>query len=144
MSVQIFTQANLYKLKWEAYYLGEKLKRYFSPIILDGVNNHVENLYGEVGLVAFDGYLLPFTIGKYRRKKTAYVASNISQYVDYAEYEVISNPKYGKTTRQYAPIVFSILRGFGRATGFDNCICTKIAKFSKKVATKIVMVPTSS
>lgn len=122
MSVQIFTQANLYKLKWEKYYLGEQFRQYFSPIILDGVSNHIENLYGEVGLLAFEGYLLPFTLGNYKRKKTAYVASNISQYIDYAEDEIISNPKYKKQLRIIAPIVFEILRVFSRATGFDKCI----------------------
>jgi len=122
VEINVYNHANLYKLKWEKYYLGKQLQLFFVPIILDGSNNYVQNLHGEVGLLAFENYLLPFTIGKYKRKKTTYVASNISQYVDYAEDEIVSNPKYGKSAQFFAPIIFSLLRMFCQITRFDNCI----------------------
>lgn len=122
MNVKIYTSQNIEHLKWASHKNGHNFKLYFLPLIVDGANYYVKNIYGKVGLISANNQLIPFVLGNYKHKKTSYVASNIAQYIDYAEDEILSNSKYSKILKVCSPLLFSALRGVGKLLKFDDAI----------------------
>lgn len=96
-SITLYTQKNIDQLTWENYLDGLGFKQLFEPIIKEGIAAFVANARVEMGLIAIDNQLIPFTIGNRKMPASStYLVSVISQYIRYSNLELQHSDAYSK------------------------------------------------
>ncbi len=90
-SVELFTRENISSLTWPSTPDGDYARRYLLPMILDGAQKYIKNIYNtRLMLVKVDEVIIPITISDFHPDNT-YTVSPYSHYVSYGGFEEVKH-----------------------------------------------------
>jgi len=91
MKLELFTRENINDLEWPSTPDGDYARRYLLPIILDGAQKYIKNVYNtQLMLVKVDDVIIPITISDFHPDNT-YTVSPYSHYVSYGGFEEVKH-----------------------------------------------------
>jgi hypothetical protein len=89
MNAELFNRENIDSLHWPSTPDGEYARNYLLPMIQDGPQKYIRNVYNtEVMIAKVDETLLPVTVTDFHLENT-YTCSPYSHYVSYGGYEEV-------------------------------------------------------
>lgn len=98
--VTLYTKQNIDLLKWDNYTDGKGFKQLFGAIIAGKSADFIANAAVEMGLIAVENQLIPYTIGDRKLPaSTTYLVSIVSQYIRYSNLEVQHAAGYSKASK---------------------------------------------
>ncbi|MBI5966015.1 MAG: GNAT family N-acetyltransferase [Chloroflexi bacterium] len=90
-TVELFARENIHALAFPQTEDGDYARRYLLPIILDGAQKYIKNVYNtQLILVKVDDVIIPITISDYHPDNT-YTVSPYSHYVSYGGFEEVKH-----------------------------------------------------
>lgn len=94
--VLFYDKDNFEEIEWKKYDEGELIRNYFSPL-MNGTKQSISNVQTEIGFVALDHLLLPYTINQ-EEYENSYVCSPYNHYIIYTKEELrmLQNPPLEK------------------------------------------------
>jgi hypothetical protein len=121
LNAELFSRANLETLAWPASEDGDYARRYLLPLIMDGPQRYIRNVYNTEMLVVKVGEtVLPLTVTDFHPENT-FTCSPYSHYISYGGYEEaqrIQNPPLEALIK----LALHPLAWFFRQTDFDRVV----------------------
>ena len=91
MKPELFTRENINDINWPSTADGEYARRYLLPMMMDGAQKYIKNIYNTQLMVAkVDDVIIPITISDFHLDNT-YTVSPYSHYVSYGGYEEVKH-----------------------------------------------------
>jgi hypothetical protein len=91
MKAELFTRENVSSIVWPATPDADYVRRYFLPMMMDGAEKFIKNIYKTKLLLAKVGeVIIPMTISDFHLENT-YTVSPYSHYVSYGAYEEVKH-----------------------------------------------------
>ena len=88
---ELFTRENIHTITWPSTPDGDYARRYLLPIIMDGPQKYIKNVYNtQLMLVKVDDVIIPITISDFHPENT-YTVSPYSHYVSYGGFEEVKH-----------------------------------------------------
>ena len=94
---------------------------YLEPLVTKGTRLFVRNIDVEMKVLGVDNILIPVSFGT-DKKHTSYVASLLSQQVDYTREEILQSDKYSKTVKTLARWFFPLFRTMAQSLGVEKTV----------------------
>ncbi len=122
MEVEIFSRKNIDQLNWQTIHQGDLLKQFYVPLIKEGTSKYVQNSDNNFYLLKFRQNVLPIVEGNTSIEGITYLASFVSQFIDYTKEEVLKNEKYSSVHKQFAKHTFSVVKSLLKMIKADRVI----------------------
>ncbi|MBK8619417.1 MAG: GNAT family N-acetyltransferase [Anaerolineales bacterium] len=91
MKPELFTRENINDIIWPSTADGEYARRYLLPIMTDGAQKYIKNIYNtQLMLAKVDDVIIPITTSDFHLDNT-YTVSPYSHYVSYGGYEEVKH-----------------------------------------------------
>ncbi|MBK8619309.1 MAG: GNAT family N-acetyltransferase [Anaerolineales bacterium] len=91
MKPELFTRENINDITWPSTADGEYARRYLLPMMMDGAQKYIKNIYNTQLMIAkVDDVIIPITISDFHLDNT-YTVSPYSHYVSYGGYEEVKH-----------------------------------------------------
>ncbi len=91
MRPELFTKENIHTITWPSTPDGDYARCYLLPIMLDGAQKFIKNIYNtQLMLAKVDDVIIPITISDFHPENT-YTVSPYSHYVSYGGYEEVKH-----------------------------------------------------
>lgn len=82
VSMGLFDRNQLNECPWPENQTGSYAKKFFTPLIQNGVSNYIKNIQTDLRILVYDQYVFPVTIN-HTEYENSYVCSPYSYYVSY-------------------------------------------------------------
>ena len=90
-SVELFTRENINTIEWPETEDGDYARRYLLPMISDGTQKYIKNVYNtQLMLAKVDDVVIPVTLSDFHAGNS-YTVSPYSHYVSYGGYEEVKH-----------------------------------------------------
>ncbi|MDQ0229981.1 GNAT family N-acetyltransferase [Metabacillus malikii] len=86
-NVIFFDKNNWEEICWDCYIEGEKIKKYFTPLLKGETKELIHNVNTTIRFVAIDNVLLPYTVNE-SEYENSYVCSPYNHYITYSKEEL--------------------------------------------------------
>ncbi len=91
MKPELFTRENINDINWPSTADGEYARRYLLPMMMDGAQKYIKNIYNtQLMLAKVDDVIIPITTSDFHLDNT-YTVSPYSHYVSYGGYEEVKH-----------------------------------------------------
>jgi hypothetical protein len=91
MKPELFTRENIHAITWPSTPDGDYARRYLLPIMMDGAQKYIKNVYNtQMILAKVDDVILPITVSDFH-PDNSYTCSPYSHYVSYGGYEEVKH-----------------------------------------------------
>ena len=121
LNAELFTLANLQSLDWPKTGDGDYARRYLLPLILDGPQTCIRNVYNtEMMLVKIGETVLPLTVSDFHPENT-FTCSPYSHYISYGGYEEVQRLK-NPPLEGLIKLLLHPLAGYFRRSSFDRVV----------------------
>jgi len=121
LNAELFTLANLQSLDWPKTGDGDYARRYLLPLILDGPQTCIRNVYNtEMMLVKIGETVLPLTVSDFHPENT-FTCSPYSHYISYGGYEEVQRLK-NPPLEGLIKLLLHPLAGYFRQSSFDRVV----------------------
>ena len=122
MNVEVYGKTNIDELDWENVLDGDQLKHFYLPLIKEGTAKYILNSNNNFYLLKFNQHLLPIVEGNASSGGITYLASFVSQFIDYTREEVLKDKKYSTVHKQFVKHTFSVLKSLLKFINADKVI----------------------
>ena len=104
---ELFDRERIDEVVWPESEEGRFARKFYVPLIKNGIENYIDNIRAEISLLQIDHYLFPIITAE-KNYTNSFICSPYGQYIEYAKHSVglIENPFFEALTK-------NVLSGLG-------------------------------